>query len=293
MTINFEVTSNNFNPGYAINLENRELLKSTSTPAKVLMMGDLPERIDPRQSKLASENWLQVEDQGQIGSCQGQSLTECGEYCFTIATGKVIQLSRMMAYILSQMKDNIKGDSGSTLSGGTKAFLDGICLESIGPYTKTYPGWNWLTQEMKENGKNFILKTHTEIKSADECKRFIGSGIGIVQIGISWGNEMTPDNQGCIRRFTGSGGGGHAIVIAGYIPDSDIGIKSSKGYWLLLKNSWSKRWGVNGYAYVDPAAFDQMCNHRFSVMYGRSDMNTPVPRTVNVDFTKPGNSMYY
>lgn len=289
--LNFE--GNNFNAGYAIELENRALLRSTSTPAKVLMMGDLPDRVDPRLSKLAAEAWLQVEDQGQIGSCQGQSLTECGEYCFTISTGKVIQLSRMMAYIASQMEDNIKQDNGSTLSGGTRAFLKGVCLESTGPYTSSYPGWGWLTQAMKDEAKNYILKSHTEIKSADECKRFIGSGIGIVQIGISWGNEMTPAADGTIRRFTGSGGGGHAICIAGYVPDSDINLKSTKGYWLLLKNSWSKRWGKGGYAYVDPAAFDQMCSHRFSVMYGRSDMGTPIPRDINVDFTKPGNSMYY
>ena len=44
---------------------------------------------------LYKNNWLQVEDQGQIGSCQGQALTECAEFCYGIETGKVVQFSRM------------------------------------------------------------------------------------------------------------------------------------------------------------------------------------------------------
>lgn len=291
MTINYNENSNDFNPGYAIELEDRDLLRSTAVKANMLMMGDIPERVDPRQHILFKENWLKVENQGQIGSCQGQSLTECGEYCYTIATGKVIQLSRMHAYLKSQIEDGIRGDRGSTLSGGTKAFLKGICLESIGPYPRNYPGWGWITKEMEENGKEYILRSHVEMKVAEDVKRFIGSGMGIVQIGISWGNEMSPDSNGCIRRFTGAGGGGHAVTFTGYLPDSDVGFKSTHGWWALLKNSWSTSWGKQGFAYVDSGAVAQMLRHRFTVMYGRSDMSVPKPRVIDVDFTKKGNSI--
>lgn len=290
--LNFDVSSNEFNPGYAINLEDFDFLKATSTTASMLMMGDLPDRVDPRQHPLYKDNWLKVEDQGQQGSCQGQALTECGEFCYTIGTGRVIQLSRQYAYIKSQMFDNIRGDRGSTLSGGTKCIKEGICLESVGPYAgNTYPGWNWITQEMKEDAVNYILKTHTVMKSEEDIKRFIGSGIGIVQIGIAWGREMSPDRSGCIRSFSGSGGGGHSVVFCGYVPDSVVGQSSSKGYWYLLKNSWSKRWGLEGFAYVDPRAVESMLRHRFTVMIGRSDMNLPKPRELDVDFTKEGKSI--
>ena len=271
--------------GYAIDQEDRDHLRETSTSAEVLMMGELPERVDPRTSPLAIENWLQVEDQGQIGSCQGQSLTECGEYCYTIATGKVIQLSRMFAYIASQKESNIRGDSGSTLDGGTKAFRKGICLESIGPHTRSYPGWGYITPAMEEARKDYVLKSHVEMKTADDVKQFIGSGIGIVQLGIAWNRSMEPDSKGCIKSWS-SGGGGHAIVFAGYLPDEDIGVKSSAGWWALLKNSWSKRWGVGGYAYVDPRAITQMLSHQWTVMYGRSEMFAPIPRPIPIDFTK-------
>jgi hypothetical protein len=278
--------------GYAIEQEDRAYLLESSTPAHVMSFGDLPERVDPRKHKLAAEGWLRVENQGQIGSCQGASLTECPEYCWTVATGEVIQLSKMFAYLVSQMYDRITSDRGSTLSGGTKCVTnDGICPDAIAPYPSRYPGHRWVTQAMRDAAKPYTMKTHTTMRSADEIKRYIGSGIGIVQIGISWGRAMTPDARGCIRSFA-PGGGGHAVTFTGYVPDSDIGQRSTKGYWLLLKNSWGTRWGDKGFAYVDPQAVDQMLRHQWTVMIGRSDMQTPDPRPLPHDFTKPGGSMY-
>lgn len=292
MTIlDFNISSNSFNPGYAIEQENRQLITEMSTKAVMLMMGDLPERMDIRQTELfKNQNWLQVEDQGQIGSCQGQSLTECAEFCYGIQSGRVIQMSRMYAYLRSQMFDNIKSDQGSTLSGGTKCALEGICLESIAPYPSRYPGWGFITEAMKQDAKNFILKSHTEIKKEEDVKRYIGSGLGIVHIGISWGNSMNPNSQGIVSSFS-AGQGGHAVTLCGYVPDSDVGARSSNGYFYLLKNSWSKRWGLNGFAYIDPKAVSQMLSHQWSVFIGRSDMTAPEPRPVNIDFTKKGNSI--
>lgn len=274
--------------GYPIDLENREELFSTSTQCPTYAFGDLPERVDPRRSELAEKGWLRVENQGQIGSCQGASLTTCLEYCYAVATHAVEQFSMMYAYLLSQKFDGINGDRGSTLSGGTKAAKQGICRDKLGPYPRTYPGMSWMTQAMHDDAKNFKLKSHTTLKSADEIRNYLGAGAGIVHIGIMWGNEMTPDANGCIRRFSGSGGGGHAVVLCGYLPDSDVGQRSSKGYWLLLQNTWAKRWGVQGFAYLDPSAAETMCRHRFSAIVGRSDMETPNIRTLPHDFTKKG-----
>jgi len=274
------------NFGYPIELEDRDALRSSATEAVLLMLGDLPERMDPRSSALGSQGFLQVEDQQQQGSCQGQSLSDCGEFAHTFATGEVIQISRQYAYIASQMENNIRTDSGSTLEGGTRAFKKGFPLESVAPYAgNRYPGWGYITQAMRDKAI-YKLMSHTEMKSAEHVKQFIGSGVGIVQLGITWGNEMNPDGQGCVRSFSGRGGGGHAIVFAGYVPDSDVGVKSSAGWWLLLKNSWSKRWGRSGYAYVDPRACDQMLRHQWTSMYGRSDMDSPRPRPIKFDFSK-------
>lgn len=278
---------------YRQDLEDKQYLLSTQTDAKYLSFGNLPERIDPRNHELGQQGWLQVENQGQIGSCQGASLTENVEYCYAVATGKVLQFSKMFAYLQSQIFDRINGDRGSTLSGGTKVCKEtGICRQDIAPYPSSYPGHSWITQTMREDALKYKLLSHTNMTSAEQIKSFIGSGIGIVQIGISWNNSMSPDSSGCIRNFSGGGGGGHAVVFAGYVPNSDVGVQSSTDYWFLLKNSWGTRWGVRGYAYVDPRAVEQMLRHQFTVMIGRSDMDTPEPRPVPVDFTKRGQSMY-
>jgi len=277
---------NQYAGGWRQDLEDPAFLESASVTAELLMMSDLPDKVDPRQSKLAEIGWLRVENQGSVGSCQGCSLTECMEYCYPIATGgKVVQLSMMYAYLRSQQMDGIRGDSGSTLSGGTKAAREGICSNEVGPYPGRYPGWGWVTDAMKKDAEKYRLKSVVRNTDSDNVKQFIGSGIGIVHIGIGWGGSMSPDSNGCIRSYRGGGGGGHAVVYCGWIPDDLVGQRSSKGYWFLLKNSWGSRWGKGGYAYCDPAVIDQQIRSG-GTFVGRSDMETPTPRPLPVDFTK-------
>jgi C1A family cysteine protease len=270
--------------GYAIEKEDREFLSSTASQMVFASDGEMPERVDPRRSKLASEGFLKVEDQLQIGACQGNALTENGEYCHAVSNGEVIQLSRMYAYIRSQKFDGIAGDRGSTLSGGTKVAKEGICLESDAPYPRSYPGSSFITNEMTSKAV-YKLRSHVDLKTCDDIKRFIGSGAGIVQIGTAWGSSFQPDSHGCIRRFAAAGGG-HSVTLCGYLPDSDVGQQSGRGYWVLLKNSWGTRWGVGGYAYFSPSAVDAMLQHNWTVAIGRSDMESPRPRKIPIDFTK-------
>ena len=145
----------------------------------------------------------------------------------------------MFAYLESQKFDNIRSDSGSTLSGGTRAVKQsGICRESIALYPNRYTGHSWVTQTMREDAAKYKLLSHTNMSSVDQIKSFIGSGIGVVQIGISWNGSMSPSSNGVISNFSAGGGGGHSVGIVGYVPDSDVGARSSAGYWFLLKNSW-------------------------------------------------------
>jgi C1A family cysteine protease len=253
----------------------------------MMAVGDMPERVDPRQSDLYKSGWLKVENQGAIGSCQGASLTNCMEFCYGISTGKFLELSKMHAYLKSQRFDGIVGDRGSTLSGGTKAARAGVCREAIAPYPRAYPGASWVTPAMEEDGKNYILRSHTNINNSLEAKEFIASGKGLVQAGTMWGNEMTPDSRGVIKSFSGRSGGGHAWVLLGYVPDEDVGSSHRDGYYFVLRNTWGN-WGDKGDAYVPPSVLDQMIRHNFSVFIGRSDMETPDVRNIPHDFTAPG-----
>ena len=195
--------------GYQIELEDQSFIDNNSVRAVMSSFGDLPERVDPRKHPQANSGFLRIENQGSIGSCQGASLTECGEWAYNVGTGKVIQFSKMYAYLTSQMKDNIRGDRGSTLSGGTKAAKEGLCTEANAPYTRSYPGWGYVTSAMRQEAAKYKLKSYTRITQEEQVKSYLGSGIGAVQIGISWNRSMSPDRFGLIKSFSSGGGGGH------------------------------------------------------------------------------------
>lgn len=275
--------------GYAIELEDRDELRSSSVKAQYMLRGKQPELMDPRKSLLANRGFLQVEMQGEIGACQGVSLTDTGEFAFTFATGEVIQFDWMFAYLESQKVHKLYGrDVGSTLSGGTKVALEGLAPEEQGVKYPTQYTTNWCKPQQYVDRKKFLLKSHVETPDSESVRDFLGSALGIVQVGMPWGPAMQPDQFGCINEwYTTRDDGGHAWVIVGYLPDSVVGRKSSCGWWLLIKNSWSKRWGIGGYAYIDPKnVYDKFARHPHSVCYGRSDMETPIARKGKFDFIK-------
>lgn len=273
----------NENYGYRIDLENREQLQAICSPM-LLKSGEFnePERIDPRPI-------LITEDQGSMGACQGHALSTCLEWCHYVATrGQYLQLSRLFAYLGSQKIDGINGDSGSTLQGGAKlATQYGICPEAQYPYPRpvAYPrgGWRSIPENLWAAAEPYKIKSVTWIEQEAEVKTFLAAGAGLVEIGIAWGGAMTPNSQGIISRFA-PGGGGHAVVIGGYVPDAAVGKATEQGYYYLLHNSWSKRWGMDGWAYVTPTAVRQMLQHRFTYFMGLSDMEAIRPR--DVDFIK-------
>lgn len=276
---------NNQVGGWLYESDNFQETSETQVAYSGRPLADLPEEVDPRKHPSYGAGFLRTENQGSIGSCAGNALTECAEYSWTIETGRVKQFCRMFAYLETQKVDGIRGDRGSTISGGTKVAKNvGFCPEPDSkPYPRRYPGYSWVTGEMKEAAKRFTMKSHTVMRSPDDCKTYLGDGLGIIQIGIRWGRSMSPDSDGCITGFR-VGGGGHSVAIAGYVPDSVVGRRSGDGYWFLLKNSWGTRWGKDGWAYVSPSAINSMIRSRYSSFVGRSDMGNPEPRPDRVDF---------
>lgn len=73
--------------------------------------------------------------------------------------------------------------------------------------------------------------------------------IGPVIVGTPWYYGMFEPTESGLVRPTGFNGGGHAYVLNGY--DSKLGV-------IRLKNSWGRKWGKKGFAYITCEDFERL-----------------------------------
>ena len=258
--------------GWSFDRERLDELEAASSPFEMAMLGDvsdLPEEFDlhPNQP---------MEHQGQEGSCQGQSMSSCIEVCRFMDDGTHLQLSRDCAYYWSQEFDGIRGDRGSTLAGGRKvATQRGLPPESMWPYSDRYNPRPPVSKDnlLKAAEPNRVKRT-TILRSVEDVVNWMATGQGPVQLGIRWGVKLNSD--GVVTRWSPSGGG-HAVYLRGRT--KKFGKPAS-----ILANSWGKRWGDRGYAYLPDDILIRMLRDRYSVFQGFSGMAQPRRRFIK--FTK-------
>ena len=262
--------------GYRIDEENRGFLEGVSDdlPDDLFSSFRAPEEIDPRP-------WHRIEDQGQMGSCQGHALSSVCEMSYHIATGEVIQFSRMFAYLTSQERDNCLGrDVGSTLTGGRKAAMEyGSCPEEVFPYPGRYS--HNIPTKAYGAAKPFKIQSSAICRSYDDVFKFLASGQGGVEIGIMWPEQLNPDSEGILRRYEPQRGreGGHAVCFLGYRSDG----------MLWMANSWGvSRWSADGWALVPPEIVDRMARYPDNVMIGLSDLTVDERKVRPVEWTNEG-----
>ena len=263
--------------GWLHDEEDQEFLNSLPSEMSVLAMrGTYNEvRVDARKV-------MKIENQGSVGSCQGHALSSCVELCYYIATGDLTrQLSRQYAYVETQRIDGISGDRGSTISGGIKlATTKGVPEESFWKYSGRYETkrpTNW--SEVEANAAQHKVGQSYRMTTYDGVRTFLGSGQGGISIGISWGSDV---DRAIVERFSGSGGGGHAIALLGLSERLD---NSGRPY-VLMMNSWGANWGNAGWAEWAPAAIEQMLRHQYTACFGLSDMPNVKPREYTLDDLK-------
>ena len=224
-------------------------------------------------SKIPEEHfpdYLKIEDQKQQGACQGKANTSCTEVDEYLESGckKVVHYSAQFAYEGTQKIDGIRGDRGSTITGGAKFAKEiGHCLDKYWPYTGRHSGGR-IPRECYENAEKKV-KTTVHLKTADEVIKFITGGHGAVLSGSLWPKLM--DSQKVINQFLGPRrgdrhGGGHAVCFWGW--------RTVAGeIELILNNSWGiKFWGggpgMEGRKYTTYNALREMERHEFTCWFG-------------------------
>jgi len=263
--------------GWRIDVEDWQFLNDQPNESPVLAMkGSYNEvRFDPRKV-------LKVENQGQVGACQGHSISSCCEWSYIIATGDTtLQLSRAYGYYESQRIDNIRGDNGSTIQAGIKLATNvGIPREDLWKYTGRYDpkrpsNWN----EILKDAEKYKIGSTYKLTTYDGIRTFLGSGQGGVNLGITWNSSV---DKNIVTSFNGNGGGGHAISLYSLSERID----SDNRPYVFMMNSWGSSWQGDGWAEWSPDALTQMLRSRNSVFVGVSDMPNVKPREYTLENMK-------
>lgn len=257
-----------FSNNCRLDLEDREMLSALPALPQQWSEFGRPDSVDI--------DFHRSENQGRLGSCQGQGLTSCLERLqFVKSRGDasmVEQLSRIFAYLATQKIDGISGDRGSTISGGIKLALQhGVPPESLTGYPSSYPGSsdrsrilspaNYAAGEPYKPLSSWRVEDDVEL-----TKNFIGGGGGI-SFGISWYSSLIPRDR-IVRKFEPSRNrilGGHAMAVLGYQSDAE-------GGGLRAVNSHA-----DGPYIITPDAWRQMVRHRNTAAIGIVGEDEPVP----------------
>ncbi len=264
--------------GYPIELENRDAIRDTAVRFAVKATDyAAPDEIDPRRL-------MRHDKQGNMSSCQGFSLANCGEHLWALTHGEFSnerQFSSLFAYLESQRFNKLLGrDEGSTISAGLKVAKDiGFLQESDLPYRTPYPSnaRTLVTDFMRELAGKFKIASHSWLESYQQIFDYIASGAGAVHTGTVWNNSFYATG-GVLERISLANGGGHATAWLGYSKRKD---SQGRNYiWRL--NSHNDSWTE-----IAPSVIDQLCRHQYTSIVGISDLSTPGPRDINWSKERP------
>ncbi len=204
-----------------------------------------------------------VEDQGDIGSCTAHAGVGVVEYFEKRAFDRYIDGSRLFIYKTTRNLMGVTGDTGAWLRDTMASLaLCGVPPEKYYPYVTTDfdnepPSFVYAVADNFEALKYFshdASEANTK-KVLESVKKYLAYGIpsmfgfyGFSSFEDHEGGGQIPypcDNEGAEW--------GHAIVAVGYDDKKKIKNtkcnKSTTGA-LLIRNSWSRDWGEEGYGWL-------------------------------------------
>jgi len=246
--------------GYRLGCERYDVLQrgfnAKALLASVSVMPSINIQADPL------ENVSTIEDQGQIGSCVGNSGSTVTEICYFLATGRKIQLSRAAAYYLSQKADGIRGDNGATMSGFREAITgQGLPEEIYWPYVPRYNP----TQPSSAEGKFlYKLRSTSPITTIADFDAWIEKGLPI-HAGLPWNDSADQDVVDSYNPDMRNSGG-HAIA---------FWLKNGNNFRML--NSWGKQWR-GGQNVWTRRAIEIALRHRYATFIGFAPDDAEYPQ---------------
>jgi C1A family cysteine protease len=206
-----------------------------------------------------------VEDQGNLGSCTAQAGAGIIEYYERKSFRRHIDASRLFLYKVTRNLMKMKGDTGAYLRSTIGAMvLFGVPPEEYWPYTDSPDDFDKeppaFCYSFAQNYKTLRYYRHDPPSAAagdilDRVKTYLAAGhpamfgftvYSSIEQAAGSGRIPFPSPLDKIE-------GGHAVAAVGYDDKMRIrnryGGEESEGA-LLLRNSWGRNWGEEGYGWL-------------------------------------------
>jgi C1A family cysteine protease len=244
--------------------EVREILKPTGLPPGISIK-------KPRQAKSLPASfdlreWCSsVEDQGPLGSCTAHAGVAVIEYYERKSHGRHIDASRLFLYKVTRNLMKMRGDTGAYLRSTIGAMvLFGVPPEEYWPYTDGLQNFDneppAFCYSFAQNYKTLKYYRHDPPSAEPDAvlnrvKNYLTAGhpamfgftvYSSIEQANDTGRIPFPSLRDKIE-------GGHAVVAVGY--DDKMNIKNEHSEEetsgaLLIRNSWGKDWGEEGYGWL-------------------------------------------
>ena len=220
----------------------------------------------PLQTSVDLREWCSpIENQLDLGACTAHAAAGIVEYFEKRAFGKHIDASRLFLYKTTRNLMQVTGDTGAWLRETVGALvLCGVPDEKYWPYrVKDYdkePGG--FVYALAENYSTIKYFCHDPLGSEMQApsvlfsvKKYLDAGIPAMFGFWGFASFEDSDQPGDIP-YPCKGENaqwGHAVIAVGYDDNRKISnLKSgieTKGA-ILIRNSWGKTWGDNGYGWL-------------------------------------------
>lgn len=209
----------------------------------------LPEYINYRPSMTP------VKNQKALGSCVAFATAAMAEYYNSLEFNRVLDFSEQWLYDKCKTLDGWAGPGTFPRTSMTVLLNNGIPEEIYQPYEAISPARNACLEGTLENATKYKIITYAAIRSLDSFKQALAtSGPAVISLKV-YDSFYNIGSDGIIPNISGNMIGGHALCCCGYDDNKVTPLGTGA---LIIKNSWSDRFGDKGYVYLPYSIYSNL-----------------------------------